>query len=46
MDIEVFLVKKLREERQFSSLDELKDQIMSDRNSALEILKGVKENGF
>lgn len=46
MDIEVFLVKKIRSEKQFSSLDELKQQIMSDRNSALEILKGVQENGF
>lgn len=43
---EVFLIKKLRDEKQFSSLDELKEQIMSDRRSAMEILKGVNENGF
>ncbi len=43
---EVFLVEKIRDEKQFSSLDELKEQIMSDRISATEILKGVNENGF
>lgn len=43
---EVFLIKKIRDEKQFSSLDELKEQIMSDRNSATEILKGVTEYGF
>ncbi len=43
---EVFLVKKIRNEKQFSSLDELKEQIMSDRTTATEILKGVIENGF
>ena len=43
---EVFLVEKIRDEKQFSSLDELKEQIMSDRIAATEILKGVNENGF
>lgn len=37
---EVFIVEKIREEKKFSSLDELKNQIEKDRESALAILKG------
>lgn len=37
-NIEVALVKKIRGEKQFSSLDELSRQIASDRETALEII--------
>lgn len=37
---EVFIVEKIREEKKFSSLDDLKNQIEKDRESALAILKG------
>lgn len=39
---EVFLVEKIRDEMYFGSLDELKVQINKDRQSATEILKGVR----
>lgn len=41
---EIFIVKKIRGEMKFSSLDELKEQIDEDKESALAILKG--ENIF
>ena len=43
---EVFLVEKIRGEMQFSSLDELSEQIAKDRKIALAILKGESINGI
>ncbi len=43
---EVFLVEKIRGEMQFSSLDELSQQIAKDRKIALEILKGESIDGI
>ncbi len=42
---EVFLVKKIRGEMQFSSLDELSERIAKDREISLEILKGESIDG-
>lgn len=43
---EVFLVEKIRGERQFSSLEDLSEQISKDRALALEILKGEQIDGI
>ena len=43
---EVFLVEKIRGEMQFSSLDELSEQIAKDRKIALAILKGEAIDGI
>lgn len=43
---EVFIVEKIRGEMQFSSLDELSQQIEKDRAKALTILKGEKIDGI
>lgn len=43
---EVFLVEKIRGEMQFSSLEELSKRIAKDRETSLQILKGVSVNEF
>ena len=43
---EVFVVEKIRGEMKFSSLDELKEQIDEDKESALAILKGENIYGI
>ena len=43
---EVFIVEKIRGEMKFSSLDELKEQIDKDKESALAILKGENIYGI
>lgn len=43
---QVFVVEKIRGEMQFNSLDELSEQIATDREKAKKILKKVKGYGF
>lgn len=43
---EVFLIEKIRGEMQFGSLEELSARIAADRNTALNILDGVKDYGI
>ena len=43
---QVFIVEKIRGEMQFNSLDELSEQIATDREKAKKILKEVKGYGF
>ncbi len=43
---EVFLVKKIRNEMKFSTLEDLRLQIAKDRETALEILKGESVSGL
>ncbi len=45
-NIEVFLVEKLRDEMEFSSLDELSTRIFADREKATEIIKKEFQNEF